>query len=1201
MPAEIRRGDNPINVLGWVQQARASSLDSLPDKDNFPSVEEGLNREIDAYRDLLENGFARRALNLFEALLTKLSKGVTPHTLIRVKASIGHCYLELEEVPNAVRWLDEAYEAEPHDPKAIANRSLALLVSGEPMAAFQFAKEQLQTDPSNEWVAGYLVQAMLWLPVHVDLESLIPRPLWDREGVILARCLLLRQRELRPEWWELARQGAETYPQNKKLTLLAAEAAVDRLVRITTTEAHRNLTSDERSSLGRAAKTLDAWWKLVSKSETPTRADGLDALNTSMIAHHVLGDASVASTLASEIIDRSESEPAIQNAVQVASACERDDIAQRGLQKLGNSGAAEFLRGMSAFNRGEWKRAAAHFDAASVPKKEEVLVAVIKALVQLEDDRTSLSEKDLEGPRTQACNEPRALILLAGAARRNGLKDLSRSFFQQAVSLVSDATPRLARLVIAAFAQDIGDFASVIDLLGAHIDLTVMSRELQSLADAHASERPHRTRNLRFFESIPKEICQVPTIARDHGSVLIDEGQFGQAEDVLRRVIREAPTDVFAHLKLVETLRRQKRDSDASAAILIANEFSFEGSPSHQIRWAHELRNADAPERASAYGYKLVRCFPAFPRVALGYVGLILGSTNKSIIPDPEQVGADCWVKLQSDSGETDSFVIDEGAPFLGIDVVSPESERARRFRGLRKGGSIELPGSFNQHRIWKVAELKSKYLHVLHVVMNEFEKRFPMANGLWKVSIEDGNIQPILDLIREQAEARREHVQRIYVQQHAPLALAAPILGTDVISLAHYIRRLGLNIVTNVGRLQERDEGISLATTHRRRGVVLDLYTAWVAAEMQALELLRTWFGTVTVAQSSVDKIDDLIFQERSGLGHKMMTVGWEDGQFVRQDITDDYIRAQIDALQSIKAQILLHCEIAPAVFPDEMSELATYVSTKLDAHALDPVFLAKSRNVPLLSDDLFLRQLASGIGVSEGFWLQAVFGAMERAVALDRKTAVRFVVQLAAWRHYNTWLDGELLVDVLRACSGSDLSSFRAVSEFIGGPEADMWSHTVVVIIFLTKVWETEETATLTRYQATSAILESLLRGRGDQTAVWLALIWLCADEETGLTDYLGQWAYGHFLPSEPIERAAQWWRARLLPRRFRQVSNRVLRLSTDSLDGDLLRVSERNPSGSPGRDAKTSSLAGRTRVNAHRQGRGRRKRRPHRGKQG
>jgi cellulose synthase operon protein C len=519
----------------------------------------------------------------------------------------------------------------------------------------------------------------------------------------------------------------------------------------------------------------------------------------------------------------------------------------------------------------------------------------------------------------------------------------------------------------------------------------------------------------------------------------------------------------------------------------------------------------------------------------MGYAFLFLGDREQSIIPDTPAVGKDAWVRITSSAGETDAFTIDDGASFFGIEVRAPGHPSAKAIEGLKARAKFEVERGPMPAETWEVAEVKSKYLHLFHVIMEDLGRKFPDFKGMWRMSVREGDISEILDVIRKLSEANQQRAKK-YTDANLPLSFVAKMMGGDAPSFAHYVRGQGAKIVTCAGLDQEFAAACNSAEEAGGKGAVLDFYTAWVAAEMGILDILKSWFGKLITPQSTIESIDRLIEHEEEGRGQRMMTVGWHNGQFVRQEITDDFIDQQVKALRTIKESILAHCEIARTILPNDLPELALKILDLIDGHALDPIYAARSEDMLLLSDDLRYRQVAHAIAEVPGIWLQAALSSALAGGVANRERVLQAYIGLAVRRHDHLRLDAGILLDIYNLTADDELRNFDAITDFIGSPSADIRSHTLVVYHFLSALWRAAK-GNLRSQKATGMILGKLLRFRTADWHVWLGLLMLGTDIE--IDQYIERWLRGHFLPAGLVVDVVRAWRAKFRRRRFGPIS--------------------------------------------------------------
>lgn len=528
-------------------------------------------------------------------------------------------------------------------------------------------------------------------------------------------------------------------------------------------------------------------------------------------------------------------------------------------------------------------------------------------------------------------------------------------------------------------------------------------------------------------------------------------------------------------------------------------------------------------ERAYATAYELVRNDPNDPDVALGYlgIGILSGDANFGAEPTSLQLGTGVW--LRGPGGARRTYLIDEGEDFFSIQVIPPDNPMARRLIGKAKGEFADIPKmGFQESDRWTIEDLANRYEYLHRQILENFESRFPGQNRLSSFTMENGDIQPVLDVVRRRAE-HNQGLARSYLEKELPLAFVARMLGTDVSSFAAFVRQMGGDIATCRGSAKERSEAIHQARRGRARGAVLDPYTALVASDMGVLADLKSWFGTLSTPTSTIDHIDRLIDNEREGLGKTQHSISWQDGQYFRHETGDAERIARAERLSTLRAQIVEYMDIQPVLIPDDATADVTRTLRMVGSHFFDAGFLAIDRDAPLMSDDLRYRDLCELMLGTKGTWLQAALqAAAENGVIAPEKYA-KAVVGLAARRHSHVALTGPVLFTIA-ANDDSDLSDLRIALKRLGGPNAEMASHIVVLREFLNLLWANgHDLPLVTRQAATSAAIEAVVAGRQRDALDVLRVALQQVPAIPAAREHRRAWLTGHFIVLERLKTIA------------------------------------------------------------------------------
>lgn len=1123
----IGHNGNEIAELVFRRFQAAGFAPRLASETQSPSVapnEQHLSDQLDRLRDSARSQSPDLNIPLFRTFLESLPPDASGVMRFRAKANIGLQYVTRGDTEDGLRWLLEACDEAPDDPRSIANRVLAIWLKGDAEEAYRQGRERLAANPANEALAGYIPQIAVTVPAVTDGLDGIPDALRDREGIVVGQAMFLRGRNISPDWREWARAGAVRFPDSERLKVLAAISQVDEIAHDREFQRTQILSVGQKARLQDAVAILDADWQAKTWLLKNPFDDAAYTLTAAMIAHHFLHDRETALARAARIADEGLAIPDILvDAVMIAHSYGDLDLAKRLIALVPDDTDLAFQAAVIAVQEDDWAKATALYAKADIPETERRLAETVVALAPIKAagkpaDGSPVDPEPLGRLLEATQDSPRGMVLIASVASELGLAKLARQAFKAAVDAVSDDSHIATRLMVAAYAERIGSPSGIIRLLDGHLPFEGFEREHERLAAAHANERPHRPRNLSYFQNLPLAVRQRREIARAYASVLLDGGRLPEAASLLRGLHDEDASDSFVTLRLVEVLHRSGDKSGASAVLRRLDLAGAKGSPEHVMRLAHLIMHEGAPGRAYPVAYDLVRRHRDNAEIALGYLGLGLLLEDRNPVFEMNAVETDAYVAVVAPDGAVTAFVIDEGEEFFGIAVRTPANGMAAKVMGKQRGDTFEMPKLGFDPETWTVREVTSKYMHLHRRILDEFETRFPDKLGIARFTVEDGNVDAVLDVVRRRAE-QNQKTAKAYLEQPLPLGFVARLLGGDVISFAGFVRSLGGDIVTCRGSQRERTEAVSLARDRRGLGAVLDPYTAWVAAELKLLPTMKDWFGTLFTPSSTMAMIDRMIEREREGMGRTQISIAWHDGHFYRQEITDDLRHQEIENLTRLRTAIAADCEVRTVLVPNKITDTAEHILRKAGGRFLDAAFLAAETGAVLLSDDMRYRQWAAEVVGCRGLWLQAALWAALGEGWQTPSDYGKAIVGLSALRHGHVALTGPVLYVIARG-DEEGFPGLRTALTRLAGPSAEMASHLSVFRDLLGLLWPPDEHLPLLPTQAVTGLaLEALLAHRKDDAIRVLRAALQCAPRNRAASRYLASWLRGHFITDEVL----------------------------------------------------------------------------------
>ncbi|MBH0237550.1 PIN domain-containing protein [Methylobrevis albus] len=1087
------------------------------------ALEAHLDAEIDEYRQLNDAGKTLTAMPLLERLLARIEASASGRILFRIKANIGHCLMALNEDKKAAEMLLSSYEHAQDEPKAIANKAFGLLLRGDWQQLIAFGKSQLEIDPANEWLAGYLVQAARFDMTITDPLGLVPEQLRQTASVQIAWVDFVRRRGASGTWWGHARRLVADYPSEPTAVQFAAEADFDEILTSSSFLQMRVLHMTERQRLRAATVTLKSQWDRERVSDGPLRPEDIALCGNVIVGLAALDEFSEARDVARQGIALAPADADLLiRATVVAIEAGDDALASELLPRLPVTHDSVVLKFRFHAERANWTEVVELFanNVPLIPATEMPIITATAELaaIKIRVDDPEKRRSEIAAVADAAANDARASIVVADFARRDKMEDIADAAFEAALGLIDENSHMADRLMVAHHAHCRGDAAIVVNLLAGKIAEDHDSSELRMLARAFVNDSPIRQRALSFFKRLPPAVANLPYFLQAKGLLHFNRGALPEAEIALREAATVQP-DLESFIALFSVLHRLDRGDEMKAIVDDIDLETVKGTPSQKMYLAQVMRMIGRGSQALEFAYKVLQSARNDHRVVLRYFGLIMVDPEEDLIPLVDAVAVDTWVRLESDRQERHAFLIEDGVDRPADDILSPSHLLAKAALNLRVGDEFEMPLGHGGTRRWCVAEIKHKYLHALHDVIDNFESRFPNAKGFYAIPFQDGDIQPALDQVRRVAEGNRR-LADLYLVNNIPIKFVVANSSRDDIQFADYLRFLDFNIRSCTGTEHERFAATKLLYARQYSGAVVDTYTAWTLATMDAFDVLESVFGLLVIPQTTIDEIKNLR-DEYDANNRQSVSLTWHNGKFFREEQTAedrcvrrDYIVDQIRKIES-------KCSVCPVIAPDEPTDVAALIAKVFGGHVLDSANLA-GENYILVSEDMHYRQLASVSCGVRGVWLQAVFSfAFDRGM-IDHRRYAELVAKLASRRHEHLALDADVILAIFDEGYERDLSSFKDVANFIGTQNAEIRSHIAVATEVMNRIWRKKGHADLYCMKATSILLRCLIRYRTNDWAIVLALVQ--RNSLPYVRSYIVDWINGHFLPAEDVAIAAR-----------------------------------------------------------------------------
>ncbi|KCZ93824.1 hypothetical protein HJO_00570 [Hyphomonas johnsonii MHS-2] len=1076
-----------------------------------------INQQISDYADLISTD-PKSALKLLSSVRDKLDDGATQTLRYRVVANIAACYLELGEEANAAERLINAYDIDPENPKASANKALGLLLQNETAKLISFAEAKLTSQSENASLAGYLIQARIGTECLDPLEA-IPEALREHAEVQLACVRYYMEAGAEGEWWPHAMQAYKDHQDVPGVSEFYAAALLERTITATGYRYGYILTDEQEGDLREAIQILSRQWSEIKDPKTHTRGEPIATPLNLMVAHRLLGEHEPALQIGQDALHLFPDSEDVKERLAAAymDAGKRSDAAEL-TASLTVTPAIFMVRFTAAMEMQDWKTVnelyEAHLDKC--PLAEKSIVSAGHLISSMSGEASGQIEVKLTEALKEFESSPRACIALSQFAGANSLNERADQFFNLAKKCISEPSPSFAaRMMFAQEAINRGDNIAAASALYGYVDTSRDSSELRTLAHALANEFPVRQRSRDFFQKLPDEISSTPSYQVFEAFSLINAGQLKEAIPLLESAFsseRKLSTLIYlfnAFMRIDD--RKSIKDYLDQDGI-----DDLEGPPIHRITLSQILLEFFEWDRAISIGYDTVCAATNMPNVVMKFCGLVLKPTANRPIDFDGRVAPKCWVKLRSEQGDRYECIIDEEADRAWGSAASSSNTFVQRMLGLSDGDSFKEDAVFGITKTWTVEEVKPRWLQAFHYLSASFSQRFPGVPGFVSFTMKDDDIQPALDQVKRQGEATREYAN-LYLRDGVPAAIVAGRRVGGAIAFADYLPIIGENLRTCLGSHQERHEAFETIREIQNKGVIVDALTAWRAAELKVFPALKAVLGPIYLPQFELETLKEILEDQMMDREGSSLSMSYENGQYFRRMTTPKERKETLKIHQERLAEIQIHCQTEAVVLPTEMNEVLEQLANAELAKDISPVLIPIDERA-LLSDDMRLREWAFAACGRKGLWLQtALMVALDDGhITLDEYSDA--IVLLAAHRHDYVSVGAEAMLSVVTRGNSDHLYELLALCQFVGSKNAEFRSHLKLVAEFINRLWKISTLPDLTVMKATSIALRALLtKHREKEWALWAAGLAVILDAQP--KGYFQSWLRGHFLSVEEV----------------------------------------------------------------------------------
>lgn len=1108
-------------VSGEVTADLEPKLDAILAAVKTPAADDSIpqtdwDRRINDHVEIISSQPAT-ALSLLQKIQKEFDGSVPDRIRYRVMTNIAVCQLELGEEETAARGFIAAYDLAPDDPKAVANKASGLLLKGSWSDLRAFAESRLPEYPNSAVLAACYIHSLIVDGEITDPLAHVPEAVRGTPEVAEANVRWLMDRGDRGAWWDVAIAAYGVHPDNLGLKELCACALLERAIGGDRHICIEALGKAERKDIQAAIEMYEARWPEIRDCPRSMRGEPLSIPLNLMTAYRLLDQSEKAIQIGTEALTRFPDSTALKEHLAAALVEHGEaDRAQKLVSEIQDSPQAVVVRYNAAMMNEDWKTVSDLVDEnlEAFPEAGRKLVCAGQIIAKVElavaEDRRLILEEEKENFE----GDTRALARFAQSARKHGLDDLASEYLTAALQAFGHGDNELESCIVVAYeAMAQSKYKTAADTLIGRIPLDHHSKELELLAHALVRDYPIRERAVRFFNALPSEIKNLPYFQHLEGILHIHRGAPEEGIDSLSVAFDQQPSMenlmhlISAHLRV---------GSNSAVAVLLRrdNVDTLPGSTSARIEFCHVLLHFGEDARALDLGYQALIEGLEDAGVVKRFLGLIIAVTQRRTEDKFDGVVASgVWVRLARSQGETYEALVGEEADHPWGAKGDPSNVFLGKALGRKVGDEFEHVNSVTGvAETWTIAEVKPRWLQAFHYLTRTFNQRFPDSEGFAKLTMAEGDIEPVLEQVRRYSEGVSATAD-LYLSKHLPIAFVAGDWPGGSITFAEHLAAMGKDIRVCSGTEEEQAEASLLIEKNDHAGAVLDAFTAWHAAILDIFPVLSERLGPLAIPVSELYLLKAMVEHHEAMAGQETMSLAYQEGQYIRHVVTEEEHAEQLALIKSRIEAIEEACDVEPLIIPDNLSELGEALLHFPSRDAVAPAILAGQTRL-LLSEDMMMRQVVDQAYGTKGVWIQAVMWSAVRAKTVSLDVYVDVLVHLSICRHGYMRVNTQILFLGYEGDTSDELVRLQALCAYLGNENAELVSNIMVAADFINMIW-TEDSSTSPKVRTATDLVFRVLLQRDrehDEQARWVDALYVRLDKAP--KDYFRDWCEEHSL---------------------------------------------------------------------------------------
>lgn len=669
------------------------------------------------------------------------------------------------------------------------------------------------------------------------------------------------------------------------------------------------------------------------------------------------------------------------------------------------------------------------------PKEIAITELLISAYSKIGDGRAI--ERLLTQLQVADPGNADVMALVAEARLREGSVDAAIELFREALAYSRNEQREIIVLQLAEVYFRQKQWGEAATLYAEIVDTTSLSDTLRKYI-VSLFNSGSRIEALRIAKQLRGEGSPIPVVSEVEAAALEYMGDLEQAKQLYVALSDIELKNVFHRIRAVTIELRRNNTEEASTLLQSIPYSDFKDDPIALTKIA-ELRAALRVGEVLPIAYRARQLGYDREDIHLAYIRLFANreSSENQMLSPPDEVAKDTTVHLARGNEKFRFTLLNDKPIERQRDEISLQDGLAKKLLGRRKGEIVQIKDSPLEQLSYEVVDIQSKYVSAYQESISNFTTWFPDSPALHRFEVKNDDVSGIFAQLDRHHHAVSEALSA-YHQTQMPFALFAQMTGRSV-------PEVWSGVISDARGRVFASRGASADTKSdaevlaQADSIVLDLTGLLTICHLKLTDVLCRRFPQILISQTTLDIITEEIVNS-SNTDSPKAVIGRIEDRYFAHEITQSERDSWRTFIEHVRNFLVSSTKVTPVRKSLEVgAEPLEQMEDVLGSSGAISVLAASEQNIPLYSDDLGLRRIATAEWQVSSFWTQSLLIDLQSRNLLTRDEYVRAIRQLVLSNYRHVTISANDLMWILRDDLANNGATFQRVIEVLHGPDCD------------------------------------------------------------------------------------------------------------------------------------------------------------------